>query len=227
MADTAERLFEIQRTPGVRRQMPELHEGIGRVVLLYSEAREEEKQAGFAWYQDAHDFAANLAEEADLKIEHVAGVIAELSPMMNWDENMRRAADLIRKHEAKGLGRSFANAKAILEGKDPFEVVNDPGRANFKIQAFFDNIIHPSESNRVTIDRHMWGALFGEYGVASSGFPHASEAQYRGAEKMFQDAARALDLLPLELQSICWVTWRRKFGVQAICTTVQPEFTFD
>lgn len=225
----ADRLFdtsEISR-PMPRPRIPELHEGVGRIVLVYAEAREEEVRAGMRWYQDAHDTAARLAEEVDLKVEQVAGVIAEISPRLHWDANVQRAADFLRNQQVRGLQRSFDFAAQILAGQDPFKVINDPVRMNYKVQAFFDNIIRPQDSVRATIDRHMLDMIFNERGIAQAGLARVNEGEYRAVEKMFQEAAAAFGILPHELQSICWVTWRRKFGIQAVSTIVQPELNFD
>lgn len=62
-------------------------EYVANILETYKQASPQEIADGLSWYSDAHDVARELAGDV-----HVgAGVIAALSPQMQWDENIKLA----------------------------------------------------------------------------------------------------------------------------------------
>lgn len=215
------KLFDHPVVPGPPRPMlPDDATAIGRIMLVYAQGRPEEVDAGIGWYQLAHEHCLGLVDEFGRSLEVTAGVVAVLSPRLQWDDNLRRAREVLGGNRGRGLGRSLDDAEALMQGRTIEEVLFDEARINFKVRAFFDNLVDPDGSQRVTIDRHIWSMIFDARGMRDDHVP-TKEAHYRHAEGLFRQSANILGMRPLELQAICWVIWRRKFGIQAVQTAFQ------
>jgi len=187
----------------------------------YDLAGPAQRSAGQCWYAEAHAFVVELAEATGLDVVRVAGVVAALSPSVYWAANKRQAEALCRAY-ADGTdlldvvlttyGRQCRKARAILtvhlsdvdwpvtirhilgEGKRP--------RA-FKTQAFFENILRPKSSNKVTVDQHIVNAAgMGDLFVQSA----------RWCYDLIADVIRSLAVeyghRPQELQAIIWLTYK-------------------
>jgi hypothetical protein len=173
------------------------------------------KSIGRSWYRDARLFAEELARTygPDLSIEKCVGVIACLSPQNRWDANKRDAEDLISAWH-QGLPPEDVSvatydgqkrkAIAILrspKGTDPRSMIGTKYAP--KTQAFYDNILRPETSYRVTIDRWIFRGL--GLDLFSSGGGNRYVAVYRHLEELFRQVALAEGLQPCELQAAIWV----------------------
>lgn len=167
------------------------------------------------FYNDAWRTACDIAAGTPFEAETVAKVIAALSPMKPWDENVtlaRRAvavAATVEDHSdynaireaVSGIGamgtRLDATAKALAWQLHP------PGP---KVSAFAYNIM--GNLTFVTVDRHMMD-IFG----------HDPEA----CRAYCLEKARAEGIWPAEVQAVLWGAWRDLKGYPAYDTTPTTE----
>lgn len=184
-----------------------------RILDTYGEARPEELEHGMAWYFQAHEMCINWAGtyRRAKSTEHVAGVVAALSPMSGWKDNIQAAQTLLETGDVKGLGYAVRDAKAILSGVHPRKQLHDPKRNNTKVRSFFENIADPTNPDFVTVDRHMIGMVLDN--------PHALRQRrwirpydHKRIGDHFKMAAKELDVVPSALQAVTWLVWRRKQG---------------
>lgn len=209
-------LFKLENAPrfeGPRDiHLPESDLIQSRLLGVLENATKDELLEGEGWYFKAHSLCQKLAStKKGLDTTRTAAIIAALSPLTSWDENVRRAERLIKFGDVGGLGHAVITAKDILNGADPETRINRT-RQNYKVSAFFHNIAFPSTSNDVTIDRHMWAMVFDDVAIMDKAQLYFKAKEYGTVKDEFRTVATGLELLPHQLQAITWLTWRRMVG---------------
>ena len=163
---------------------------------------------GKTWYTDAHVFAETVAETYSLPVEKVIGVLAVLSVQNRWDVNKRECEAFCRAHY-EGLDLADVSCatydsqkrKAIdILSTDALTVDLIGTKYAPKTKAFYDNLLNPGTSYRVTIDRWILRGLE----LRESGGGNGYVALYRGLEELFRQAALKEGLRPCELQAAVW-----------------------
>lgn len=165
---------------------------------------------GKTWYSDAHCFAEEVAKQYSLPVEKVIGVLAVLSVSNRWDLNKRNCEAFCRAHH-EGLDLADipcatydsqkAKAIEILTGNALTADLIGTKYAP-KTRAFYDNILNPGTSYRVTIDRWILRGLDLDQFGSRGGNRYV--ALYRGLEELFRQAALKVGLRPCELQAAIW-----------------------
>ena len=178
------------------------------IAACWHAADPRDLEQGLAWY----DLAACTADRIGAgrySREQVAGVIAALSPMNGWRQNIAAAERLIERHasgmraptKGYGLKGNVRKAWAILRGADPLDVLSGP-----KVRAFYRNII--GDPDAVTVDR--WAMRIA---LADPAHPGTCTArQSREVAEAYRSAASELGIAPRALQAATWVYFRRLHG---------------
>lgn len=170
------------------------------ITRCYRLATAEQVASGLAWYADAHELAATLDPQCP---DRAAGVLAALSPQTSWTQNVRMATLAYHDRPAlRGLGRSLAQADAILAGAAPLAVLGGP-----KTRSFYANIV--GDLDQVTVDRHAFDLAVGR--VASDrerGAVLARQGGYAEVAQAYRRAAKRLAVAPAQAQAVTWLAWR-------------------
>lgn len=210
-------LFELPAEEKTERSLefptPELAQA--RISAVLAGACEKDVTKGMAWYFDVNRLCQEMAEQSEhahITPVHVAGIIAALSPMRSWTDNINKAREAVETGTARGLGHTVETAATIWHGFDPEIVISRTGN-NPKVHAFFRNIAYPETSDDVTIDRHMWNLLFDDLGVVEKAGLRFKGKEYRWAADQFRTVATEVGALPHQLQATAWLAWRRKQGI--------------
>lgn len=155
----------------------------GNIAHMYDTAPKHIQETGRLWYPKVHEATAKGARQMGMSIDHAAGLVAAVSPNMDWEKSnigafkelhtlkpeqwdavhRSAAAPGGRSREAKsalrGLSISSApdsnlvKAHRIMGGEHPDDVLNL--RTAPKTNSFFHNIADPSNPHHVTVDgRH-------------------------------------------------------------------------
>lgn len=180
---------------------------------VFRSASAEQIAAGADWYVDANLVAKNFAAAHNLTVEQTAGIIAALSPLNSWGNNINLAARLI---DAGGLTAGYLSnglnkANAILAGEDPETLLTSN-----KVGAFYAAIVTAGKTNKVTVDRHAHDIAVGER-YSDDSRPSIGNKLYREIEAAYIRSAKILsketgiDLSAVQVQAITWITWRRRF----------------
>lgn len=91
----------------------------------------------------------------------------------------------------------------FLTGRSEFlEATRGP-----KTRAFYQNIINPLDENSVTIDGHMLSIWHGAYMTMKEAV--RSRYRYNDVADGFRKVAAERELIPSQVQAICWFTWKR------------------
>lgn len=175
------------------------------VLRVWGAATPEELATSRAWYDSARFAARVVAVVGRVPIEHAAGVLAALSPLNRWEDNVADAVAVAR--DAQAPVRSTApnrwKAIRILAGEPPAKVLS--GR---KVIAFWRAILDPDHAGSIAIDRHLWRAVTGRYLEKQLAAPPNGVA-YDLAEGAILKAAWVLGERPLVVASALWLVMRR------------------
>jgi len=207
------------RQTSIRRHVDRLPSGTTaaeNLLAVFAQATEEEFSAGRVWYSErakqACDDIRTAAETVGLTLSHrqAAGIIAALSPSTGWGANVAAAFELVLTGNAHVQSERFNDrARRIMNGEDPESVLG--GR---KVRSFYRNILEPSFSGPVTVDRHAVAILFGRHLNEREIKVLEGMGAYTYAAGVYRSVARRLGVKPHELQAIVWQTWRRLKGIE-------------
>jgi len=173
-----------------------------RIVAEVKECNAEQAQAGAIWYAKAKGIALAMSTETGLPISSCAGVIAALSPRIDWDHNVIWAWQVVRAAVAGracppcNTTKNRAKAWAIAHGADPDETLTGP-----KTNDFYHNIM--GDWTRVTCD--SWAAL------VALGYPLPNGVKggmYKAITAAYRLAAQWLGELPAIVQAKAWIRRR-------------------
>lgn len=173
------------------------------VLSIYDAATADQVREGLAWYLDAHRFARSLDRR---KPARAAGVIAALSPMMNWDANKRQAAIAFEEGTAMGLGldNNCIKATRILHGENPLDVLGGN-----KVRAFYATILDPLCTSTIpVIDRHAFDIAIGKVTDDAAKHILGRKGMYDAFAKVYVNAAKRAGISAPQMQAITWVAWR-------------------
>lgn len=175
------------------------------VLDVWRKATPDELNEGLEWYSIAH----NAAIELDPKnVTRAAGIIAALSPMVNWKRNLEMARFVYANGHANGLGLrgNCRKAEAILNGSDPLDILGGE-----KVRTFFQTIVNPGIDGLVVIDRHAFDIALGK--VHSDRDRKIGKRVYRELSVAYQQAATIADVTTPQMQAVTWVVHRARKGI--------------
>jgi len=171
-----------------------------RIRRAYESATIAERAAGLEWYATANAAADDIANAYGIDRRAAAGIIAALSPRMQWAANLRAAhAVAAAAHSGAahpprvGMTGNTDKAWRIANGADPVDVLRGP-----KVTAFFANIVGDLRS--VTVD--VWAAR-AAYGRDDAPVP--AGRRYARLADAYRRTADRLGVPPRDLQAAVWV----------------------
>jgi len=191
------------------------------ILSVYVRASETDRAEGLHWYSHAHGIAQVMADKHGVSLVQSIGVIAALSPSLNWGLNVLQANEIIQLYQSGKRGediptlgtygrRNIIKVLRILAGEHPLDVLGGN-----KVRSFYANLLYPRSSVCVTIDRHAKGLAIGSIsprGATAVKDSIVTNPEYAYYSKHYVKLAELLGLIPNQLQAICWVTWRRLQG---------------
>lgn len=159
------------------------------------------------WYKNANSLAKVLSDVYNIPQRKVVGIIAALSPLKTWEQNLVLARDFIINKDCGHMGMYLDKARDILNSSGTDEEILDilNGR---KISSFYLNIMYYESANYITIDRHALSIALG-YWITDEDYAGMTAAQYEFFVQCYILAATKVNVLPLRMQSATWVKWRK------------------
>lgn len=201
--------------PKPRRNYTRLSKAVlSNIMAVYRQANVDEFWQGMDWYDNVKNQTWAISQlYPSYTPWQVAGVIAVLSPGLNWSLNVGQALTLIKAHADElpipmvGVYGRRGAAKAWKILSDPRVDIPDViGQSAKKTLAFYNNII--GHTDQVTIDRHAKCLAYAIYDQRSQ-CEVVGKSEYNWLAKHYQLVAYEVGIQPSELQAITWVTWRR------------------
>lgn len=191
---------------------------VSNVLAVYNGASAFALRAGLSWYLDAHNFARIVGGGRPYHLSRNAGIIAALSPMNEWENNKRKAAQLIsqrgivkfdeKRSNGIGLGKNVEKAIAIYKGADPVDVLKGD-----KVTAFYRTILDPTGDIDPVIDRHAFDIAVGERTDDKRRSALSRKGVYQEFAHVFREAAKVAGIGSAQMQAITWVAWKEALGI--------------
>lgn len=144
------------------------------------------------WYRQTRRMARALARRHGVTLGTAAGVIAALSPRVQWGRNMTVADELLSGRTPSGVfGANQAKAQAIRSGRRPLDVLSGP-----KVRAFYRTIMGHDDP---VVDVWM---------LRAAGIRKATRSAVRMVAGALRRAAAMVQVAVHELQAAVWVKIR-------------------
>ena len=168
------------------------------------------------WYQEANEWAVEVSDfllsftGQNVSVQQVLGVVSALSPMQEWNKNKEIAIELIMTGDTGYMERGKQKARDILKLPSVVICIDTEIKSILngeKTKTFYENMVYPTRSSGVTVDRHAISIAIGH--TADDKEQSISKDVYTFIEKCYIMTAETLGLAPLHLQSITWQTWKR------------------
>ncbi len=185
---------------------------LGNILTVYAHADRVDIATGMGAFQGYNALMKALATEFRQSEENVTGVFAALSPNSDYKTNVSSARTMLAAHNRGAAIDDFKvttyknnkrKAWSILEGRRPLDVI-----VAKKTRSFYLNIIAPFHPWPVTIDGHMYSVwMLKRFNMIEAQV--GSGKKYDRISSDFRLAAKAVGILPNQLQAICWFTWKR------------------
>lgn len=151
------------------------------------------------WYTIARNDCQAIAEQFDLALKVVVGIVTALSPATFWQRNLRATMRLIQGLRCEGYKANVIKGQRILAGEEPLDVLGGD-----KVRAFYRNIISSGDDcSCVTVDRWATKVALGrtEWNSIQKA---PTKKQYVRLENAYKSVSRDLDIPVTELQAITW-----------------------
>lgn len=202
------------------------------VLRIFRAGTDQDVTEGRGWYARARAVATELDPADPVR---GAAVLAVLSPMKPWTENVRLARlayamaangatfdDMTRPGRDGGLPTMrdhSRKAAALVLGADPASVVSGP-----KVVPFWQRIVDAATGatgpGSVVVDRHAFDIAVGRVTdddtrgsfLGRKGGHHTVAMCYVRAASVLRRTGEAPGITPAELQAVTWVVWRRLFA---------------
>ena len=170
------------------------------------------------WYQEANDWSVEVSKfllsfkGQNVSVQQVLGVVSALSPMQEWNKNKEIAIELIMTGDCGYMERGKQKARDILAIPKMLGIHSLDSEIKSilngeKTKTFYENMVYPTRSSGVTVDRHAISIAIGH--IADDKEQSISKDVYTFIEKCYIMVSETLGLAPLHLQSITWQTWKR------------------
>ena len=200
------------------------------IVARFSLATSQEVQLGCDWYPSALKIATRIADQYDLRVETVAGVIAALSPSNKWERNVYDAENFIKVWHAGALEEQVLHPKHpiikvctyrkqkikawdILTRDIPIVEI----LSGVKTIEFFNCITNPLLDD-VCIDGHAYSVWLGSR-VPVDKVPNIQGKIRQTIKQDYRDATAFIngeldeDYSAATIQAVTWVTHKRIHNV--------------
>lgn len=194
-----------------------MNPSVANVLSVYRSADADTIREGLSWYLDAHNFARTVGGGRANHVARNAGIIAALSPMNEWENNKRKAAQLISLRgrvtisedgsNGIGLSANVAKAIAIYRGADPLDILGGD-----KVRAFFATILDPRGDIVPVIDRHAFDIAVGMRTNNKSRSALSNKGVYAEFASVYREAAILSGIGAPQMQAVTWVQWRKMHG---------------
>lgn len=182
------------------------------VINAWKRATAAERAAGAVWYREAHSHAALIGDMAGLSgqdaIDHGAGILAVLSPQLEWSRNVSEAyrlavawhaGDTAVLSELTAYPANVDKASRILAGERAGDVVGGP-----KVTAFYRAIA--GHTGGPVIDRHATRI------ATAYSFAAVTPATFKVVQAAYIDAAATLNVDEHTVQAATWLTCKRELA---------------
>jgi hypothetical protein len=170
-----------------------------RIIQAWESSTPDHRSSGATWYDDGRRMISDLSDVSGHSPEHVAAVVAHLSPRTTWARNITGARGLLTTGVAEHcMSANVVRATDALASAAPLDTLRGPKTRRFALNLLGDR-------DAVTID--VW-ALRVALGTPDTPEVLRRQGMYEALESCYQDAARRVGTDPATVQACTWVAAR-------------------
>lgn len=167
---------------------------VRRLLEHWSQADRNARTQGRQWYALARRTCAGMAREHGVSLATACGVVAALSPRLQWGPNVRAARAVCAGVVPSGVFRtSLAKAQRIRNGERPLSVLSGP-----KVRAFYRALM--GDASAAVVD--VWVAR------AAGWARELKDRAYAIVAGALAAAARVARVPVAAFQAVVWVAVR-------------------
>lgn len=167
------------------------------IIKLFNKTSSDNFDNGMTWYKDANNYANILANDFDLPLNKVIGVMAALSPNNKWARNKVDTRNFLAVPSLDTKVCTFINqrkkALSILASSGSHQEI-EKILNGIKTKNFYHNIRFYKVSDRVTVD--MWAFRSVGADEKLKNVPLVTQA--------YKEVANELNIVPHQLQAVVW-----------------------
>lgn len=172
------------------------------IMQTYKRATPVEVADGTGWYARAREIALQLYPD---DVWRGAGVLATLSPMKEWSENVRLARLAVATGKATGnVPSATIPCQKILDGMSWDDAMNGQ-----KTRSFCIAIATGGRGEVATVDAHAHDAAVGQSHKWADR-PTITKGKFNDMDYAYREVADYLGISVNDLQAIVWVVWKRE-----------------
>jgi hypothetical protein len=172
------------------------------IMAAYKRATPAEIADGTGWYARAREIALEISPD---DVWRGAGILATLSPMKEWSENVRLARLAVATGKATGnVPSATGPCQKILDGMSWDDAMKGP-----KTRSFCIAIATAGRGEVATIDAHAHDAAMAQ-SHAWAARPTITKGTFNAMDAAYREVAEYLGLAVNDLQAIVWVVWKRE-----------------
>ena len=181
------------------------------IVDAYHSASPASHAEGTRWYIDAHGIAKQISgmlNSDDVRVG--AGIIAALSPQMEWGDNVAEAV-LFCSTGYSTKQTQANNDKAILisSNQNPDDILGGE-----KVTAFYHALVNPTGQDKPVIDRHAITVYYGKPVTKQQlSRVFGSKKVMRRIQSAYLRAGREIGQHYNVVQAITWIQHRKNKGI--------------
>jgi len=189
---------------------------IGNLTRVVTQIDDIDWREGMVAYPRYRDTMQRLGDHYGYSLSSTTAAFCALSPNNDYWGNLRSLVTLMRGRnlgaDPEDLIVSTYNqckfrAWKYLNGDDFLAATRGP-----KTRAFYQNILKPSDPAPVTVDGHMYSIWVGERMTMVDAVRR--RIKYEIVADGIRVVARHMGVIPNQLQSMLWFTWKRVNGIK-------------
>lgn len=194
---------------------------LGNVFQVYAQADRWDRELGLKAYAEYHQVLLSLSADFNVPVDTTCAVFAAISPNVTYVSNLRAARAILEAYRANRSLDSLSipiyknnqrKAWSILaDNAEPLDLIRAP-----KTRSFYLNLANPPDARPVTIDGHMYSV----WNLKQYRMREVPRFNYEHIARDFRQCATLLNILPNQLQAVCWFAWRR---IHNLFTDKQPS----
>jgi len=178
--------------------------------MFFNMATDDMIKEGLEWYQQAHEFCADMSHKYNFSPYIVAGVVSALSPRNKWERNLKDAEAVLNAVD-KQISPDKVKVCTFNKNKyKAFAIANEElviSESSRKTYAFVKNIAFLNE-DYVTIDVWHQRALFNKFVESMA----VGRIAYEQIQELTIKKAKEVGMKGYEYQAVIWVSVKEHFN---------------
>lgn len=152
------------------------------------------------FYPLALNTCKNISIKYNVSLQQVVGILSCLSPRLRFSRNITATELFLQGHRNLHTGVVMKKCSDILKTTNESEIVKIIN--GIKTTNFYYNIMYPTNTEYITIDRHILRVLHNDNII------RVTNKEYGVFKSAIVKAAKKVKLSPVQYQSIVWHVFR-------------------